>query len=60
MIYKHNLSYTSTQYHVLFDDMFHAVFGTGEYEVVPGSIRNNGFENNIFLMLRNSSENMTN
>ena len=30
--------YISLQYHVVFDDMFHTVFGTSEYEVVTGSI----------------------
>ena len=36
--------YIYSQYHVVFDDMFHTVCGTGEYEVVTGYIWNNGFE----------------
>ena len=30
--------YIYLQYNVVFDDMFHTVCGTGEYEVVTGSI----------------------
>ena len=52
--------YIYPQYHVVVDDMFHTVCGTGEYEVVTGSIWKNGFEQNIYLMLRNSLDNMVN
>ena len=38
--------YISPQYNFMFDDMFHKLCETGEYEVVIGSILNNIFEQN--------------
>ena len=41
--------YISTQYHIVFADMFHTVFGTGEYEEITVSILNNGFEKKNYV-----------